>query len=55
MNGYFIALVVLQVLGLGIAMAKHGEPRNEKYSFWTTLVASAISFTLLYFAVKTGF
>jgi hypothetical protein len=44
-----IALTALYVLSLGTHLAKHGEPKDGKYSFWTALVAVAIEFTLLYF------
>ena len=44
---YLYILIGLQILGLGICMAKHGEPRG-KYDFWTTLVGGLIEWWLLY-------
>lgn len=44
-----IALTALYLLSLGMHLAKHGEPKTGKYSFWMALVASAIELTLLYF------
>ena len=41
-------MLFLMVLGLGITIGLHGKPRPN-YSIWTDLIASAISFTLLYF------
>lgn len=55
MNGWFIALLILNVLGLGINMAKHGEPKKEKYSFWSALIGSGLVIWLAYMAVVTGF
>ena len=43
-----IAMIVWVVLGIGVSMAKHGEPRNSEYSFWTTAISSAIVFFILY-------
>lgn len=42
-----IIIIVLYAASLGIAAAKHGEPR-ENYSFWTTLFAVIIEALLLY-------
>lgn len=40
-------LIVLLTLGLGVSLAKHGEPRDP-HSFWTTLISSAILAGLLH-------
>ena len=45
-----IILLCLMVLGLGIALAKHGQPRKDPYNFWTQLISFIISIVLLYFA-----
>lgn len=37
------------VLGLGMHLAKHGEPRDGNYSFWVALISSIIQLALLYF------
>ena len=55
MNIYFIILMVLQCMGLGIDLARHGKERTVKENFWSNLIARIISITLLYFAVETGF
>ena len=55
MNIYFIILTVMYLLNIGIALGKHGEEKITKYNWLTTFIGSAIGFTLLYFAVKTGF
>jgi hypothetical protein len=38
----------LLVLGLGLALGKHGQSRKP-FSFWETLINTAITFGLLYF------
>lgn len=55
MNIYFIILTSIYLLNIGISLGKHGEEKVTKYNFFTTFIGSAIGFTLLYFAVKTGF
>ena len=42
-----ICLIVLIALGLGISLAKHGEPRDDTYNFFTTLISSLIYVGLL--------
>jgi hypothetical protein len=41
-----IIWLALIFLGLGIDLAKHGEPRSNT-NFWTTLISSIIAFLLL--------
>lgn len=55
MNIYFIILMILQFMGLGVDLARHGKERTIKENFWSSLISRIISTTLLYFAVKTGF
>lgn len=55
MNIYFIILMMLHFMGLGIDLARYGKERIVKDNFWSTLIAKIIGITLLYFAVKTGF
>ena len=55
MNIYFIILIILYILNIGIALGKHGEEKISRYSFPTTLLGSGVGITLLYFAIKTGF
>lgn len=44
---YLYIFIGLEILGLGICIAKHGEPSGE-YNFWTTLVGGLIELWLLY-------
>lgn len=37
----------ITVLGLGVVLAKNGEPQ-EPYSFWKTILVSSIILCLLY-------
>lgn len=55
MNGYFIAIMVIEILGLGIHLAKHGEPREGKYNFGLCLIVTAINIFLIIMAIKKGF
>ena len=55
MNYYFIVLLVLRFMNLGIVLSKHGEPKDGKYSFWIALISLSIDVLLVYFAIKTGF
>lgn len=43
-----IIIIVLQALGLGIALQQHGQPKTGKHNFGTMLVATCINFGLLY-------
>ncbi len=47
MNGWSIAVIVMISLDVGIALAKHGEPRT-KYNFWASLISSLILTAILY-------
>lgn len=40
MNWPQITLIILLAFGLGVTAIKHGQPRNDKYSFWWQLVAN---------------
>lgn len=42
-----IIYLALSFIGLGVALAKHGEPRGD-YNFWHTLIAFLIEIGLLY-------
>lgn len=33
MNYYFITLLILYAVNLGIVLTRNGEPREDKYSF----------------------
>lgn len=55
MNGWFIALLLMHALNLGVHTAKHGEPKNDKYNIGSALFGSVIGILLIYMAIKTGF
>ena len=44
-----IIYVGLILIGIGISAGKHGEPRTDKWSVWTTLISAAIEITILAF------
>lgn len=43
-----ITFIVLSCLSAGIVAARHGKPRDDKYSFWVTLVANVVTHGLLF-------
>ena len=47
-----IVWIVISGIGLGIALVKHGEPRQSNYNFWVTLMSLGIEVLILY---KGGF
>lgn len=55
MNYYFIALLILLAMSLGINLTRHGQQRTDNYIFFTSLIAVIIETVLVYFAIKTGF
>ena len=40
-------MAVILILGLGLAMGRHGQPRSPE-NFWVSLAAVAINWGLLY-------
>lgn len=46
MNWAIYTWFALQVFGLGVSLAKHGE--TQRINFFVTLLASAVSIWLLY-------
>lgn len=42
-----ICYIILITLGLGISLAKHGEPREDNYNFFATLLSASIQIGLL--------
>lgn len=44
-----IIYLAIIIFGLGIVLAKHGQPKDEKYNFWIQLLGVAIDLSLLYF------
>lgn len=55
MNYYFIGLLILYAMNLGIVLSRHGQIKVEKYNCFYTFIATIIEVTLIYFAIKTGF
>ena len=45
-----IILLSLELISLGIYLAKHKEPRRDEYNFWYKLISFIIVIVLLYFA-----
>ena len=43
-----VLFLVWMVLGLGITLAKHGEPKREKYNFGLSFIAGALQLLLLW-------
>ncbi|WP_161627586.1 hypothetical protein [Metaclostridioides mangenotii] len=43
-----IILIAIYMLSLGISMARHGEEKKGKESFFTSTIAAAIQIGLLY-------
>ena len=46
-----VILFALTMIGLGVEGAKHGQKRDEVYNIWTSLVAVAIRWALILWAV----
>lgn len=42
------AYIGLTLLGLGFVLAKTGEPKTGKYSFWASVFSTALVLWLLY-------
>lgn len=43
-----IIIVILYALNVGIALAKHGEPKEGNYNVFFTLIGAAISVGILW-------
>lgn len=48
MNWPQITLIILLAFGLGVTAIRHGEPRNDKYSFWWQLAGNLVIVWLLW-------
>lgn len=44
-----ITYIVLTTLGIGLVLAKHGQPRTEKYNVWWSLIGTAMVLPILYY------
>ncbi len=47
MNAPQIIYLALNAIGLGVALAKHGQPRDENYNFFMSSIAAGIQIALL--------
>lgn len=54
MNGWFLTIIIMDCLGIGINLAKHGEPKEGEYNFVISLIGALINIGLIYMAIKTG-
>ncbi|MCM3109891.1 hypothetical protein [Lederbergia lenta] len=55
MNGWFLTIIILSMLNLGIHFSNHGKKREEKYDFWSALIGFALQMLLVYMAIRSGF
>ena len=55
MNYWFVALLMIYSVNLGIVLSRNGQPREDNYNFFTSLIVNIIEVVLIYFAIKTGF
>ncbi|MGL4801907.1 MAG: hypothetical protein ACRC18_06550 [Cetobacterium sp.] len=42
-----VAMIILLTLGVGINLSNHGEMRNDRYNFWTSMLGVAINVWIL--------
>lgn len=55
MNGWFLAVIIIYVLGLGINLGKHGKKQDGTHNFWASLITIGILLFLIFKAIQTGF
>lgn len=55
MNWYFITLVILNLLGLGIALEQHGTTEVRRNNFFVSLFTTALGVFLTVMAIRQGF
>ena len=39
----------LTILGTGVVLARHGQPKTDSYNIWTTLITDGMMLVLLYY------
>lgn len=44
-----ITMASLTLIGLGVALAKDGEPKKEKHSFWFSVFNTVLCYIILYY------
>lgn len=52
-NGWLIAVIIMDAIALLISANQHGKPRGD-YNFWATLFAVALNLTITFMAVREG-
>ena len=52
MNAWNIAYLVITLIGLGVCLQIHGEPKTGNHNFFATLLTTALTFLLL---IKGGY
>lgn len=55
MNIWFIIIIIIISLQLGMITAKDGEARTGTYSISSALITNVIIITLITMAIRTGF
>lgn len=55
MNIWFLIMIIVDSLNIGISLAKHGQPRETNYNFFSRLIGCGIDIFIIYMAIKTGF
>lgn len=43
-----VTIIVLMAMSVGMHLAMHGERRDDKYNFWTSLIGAGINLLLLW-------
>ncbi len=43
-----VLIILIYAMGLGINLARHGQPKTDTYSFGAALVSTGIVFALLW-------
>ena len=54
MNGWFLAIIILNAISLGVNMSKHGQPKTGKFHSGESFLGALINIALVYFAIKAG-
>lgn len=44
-----ITMVSLSLIGLGATLAKDGQPKTDKYSFWFAVFNTIVCYIILYY------
>ena len=55
MNWWFVALLIIGGISLGIDIERHGKPKTGTDCAWVTLIATLIQVGLVIMAIRAGF